>query len=131
MTDKRRELLLSITEKDFEVSTFHAGGPGGQNQNKRFTGVRILHKPSGAIGESREERSQLSNKRAALKRLSESVKFKLWLNRTIYEMISGKTIEQRVDELMTPDKIKIEVKDQSGKWTLFDSMDNPEPPIEE
>ena len=46
-----REKLFSI--KDFEVQTFRSGGPGGQNQNKRNTGVRIIHKSSGAKEESR------------------------------------------------------------------------------
>jgi protein subunit release factor B len=60
-----RELVLSVTLKDCEVQTFRAGGKGGQNQNKRDTGVRIIHHPSGARGEARDERSQLQNKRLA------------------------------------------------------------------
>lgn len=49
-----RSLLFSVTIKDCEVQTFRAGGCGGQNQKKRDTGVRIIHHPSGARGESRE-----------------------------------------------------------------------------
>lgn len=30
-----RELMFSVTLKDCRVETFRAGGPGGQNQNKR------------------------------------------------------------------------------------------------
>ncbi len=51
-----RELMFSITKDDLDVQTFRAGGKGGQNQNKRETGVRIVHRPSGAVGESRSER---------------------------------------------------------------------------
>lgn len=69
MTD--RVLLFSVTVKDCEVQTFRAGGKGGQNQNKRDTGVRIIHHPSGARGEARDERSQLQNKRLAFKRMAE------------------------------------------------------------
>ena len=47
------------------METFRAGGPGGQNQNKRNTGVRWIHVPSGATGEARDHRTQGENKRAA------------------------------------------------------------------
>ena len=62
--------MFSVTLADCEVQTFRSGGKGGQNQNKRDTGVRIIHHPSGARGESREERSQLQNKRAAFARMA-------------------------------------------------------------
>lgn len=79
-----RELVLSVTLADCRVDTFRSGGKGGQNQNKRETGVRIVHEPSGAVGESREERSQLQNKRTAFKRMAATAKFKLWVNRELY-----------------------------------------------
>lgn len=69
---------LTITIKDCEVQTFPAGGPGGQNQNKRDTAARVIHHPSGARGESREFRTQLANKRAAFKRMAETPTFRLW-----------------------------------------------------
>lgn len=71
-----KEKILSVTLKDCRVDTFRAGGKGGQNQNKRDTGVRIVHPPSGAVGESREERSQLQNKTKAFRKMAESDKFK-------------------------------------------------------
>jgi protein subunit release factor B len=71
-----RHRILSVTIHDCEVQTFRSGGKGGQNQNKRDTGVRIIHHPSGARGESREERSQLQNKRAAFRRMAESQRFR-------------------------------------------------------
>jgi len=74
-----RHRILSVSVHDCEVQTFRSGGSGGQNQNKRDTGVRIIHHPSGARGESREERSQLQNKRTAFYRMVNSDKFKLWL----------------------------------------------------
>lgn len=68
--------ILSVTIHDCEVQTFRSGGKGGQNQNKRDTGVRIIHHPSGARGESREERSQLQNKKLAFRRMAESQRFR-------------------------------------------------------
>jgi hypothetical protein len=111
-----KELLFSITKKDFIVQTFRSGGPGGQHQNKVETGVRIIHKESGAVGESREERKQSINKKLAFGRLVESPKFKLWHTRKIYEVLNGITIDKEVDELMKSKNIKIEVVDETGKW---------------
>lgn len=64
-----RKLVFSATRKDFRVDTFRSGGPGGQNQNKVETGVRIVHLATGLKGESREERSQHANKKKAFERL--------------------------------------------------------------
>ena len=111
-----KKLLYSVTKKDLRVQTFTSGGPGGQNQNKRETGVRITHPESGAVAECREQRSQGQNKKTALKRLTEHPKFKLWNAKRCYEILSGKTIEQRVEESMIPKNLKVEgIVD--GKWS--------------
>lgn len=91
---KERELILSLTKKDFKIETFRSGGKGGQNQNKVESGVRIIHEKSGARAESREFRDQLSNKKAAFKRLCESDKFKIWHKIEVAKVIALK--EKRV-----------------------------------
>jgi protein subunit release factor B len=98
--------ILSVTLADCELDTFSAGGPGGQHQNTSNTGVRIRHKASGAVGEARDNRSQLQNKKAAFKRMTEHPKFKIWLNRQIYE--SGETIEQKVARDMQRGNLRVE-----------------------
>ena len=113
-----KELLFSVTKKDLKVDTFRAGGKGGQNQNKRNSGVRIRHPESGAVGESREERNQYQNKKIAFKRLVKNPKFKLWLNRKAKEVIDKKTLEQRVEEMMNEDNLKIEIN-ENGKWVAY------------
>ena len=51
------------------VDTFRSGGKGGQHQNVTESGVRLTHLPSGLVTSSRSLRSQLGNKRAALRAL--------------------------------------------------------------
>lgn len=111
----RKEKLFSLTKKDFEIQTFKSGGPGGQHQNKTDSGVRIIHKESGISAESRSEKSQKQNKKIAFEKLCSNLKFKLWLNRRIFEITSGKSLEQRVDGQMKAENIKVEVK-EDGKW---------------
>lgn len=110
---------LTVRLKDCRVDTFRSGGKGGQNQNKRDTGVRIVHEPSGAVGESREERSQLQNKKAAFRRMVDDPKFMAWVR-----MQGGRQakIEAEVDRLMQDRYIRTEVK-ENGKWAVKEPKD--------
>lgn len=111
------EKILTVTIHDCEVQTFRAGGKGGQNQNKRDTGVRVIHHPSGARGESREERSQLQNKKTAFKRMVDTPQFKYWI-----EVVTKKieSEEAYLKRMLQPDLLKIEVRDSNGKWVDYD-----------
>ena len=73
------------------------------------------------MGFSADERDQLRNKQMAFRRLGESAAFRAWARRVAAELVTGKTIEQRVEEEMVPEKLKVEVKDEKGRWTIAKS----------
>ena len=111
-----KKLVLSVTPDDCEMQVFRAGGKGGQAQNKTSSGVRMIHHPSGARGESREERSQLQNKKRAFFRMAQTVSFQAWARRQALEKPDP---EVWVKEQITPDKLRVEVRDK-GKWILVE-----------
>ena len=115
-SERKWEPLFTLTKKDFEMQTFRSGGKGGQHQNKIESGVRLIHRASGAVGESRSDKSQHRNKGLALQHLAVSGKFKAWVNRIAYEITSGKTIEQRVEEAIQPKNLRVEIQDENGNW---------------
>ncbi len=56
-------------EREVLVTFFVAGGPGGQHRNRRHTGVRLFHPPSGITVTATERRSRLQNLETAWERL--------------------------------------------------------------
>lgn len=103
-----------MTAKDCKWDYLAASTKGGQGANKRATGVRCTHAASGAVGKSRDERSQLQNKRTAFMRMADDPKFKSWHRMEVAKVLgTWRDIEKVVDEQMK--QIKIEVM-QNDKW---------------
>ena len=76
-------------------------------EEEKDTGVRIIHHLSGAVGESRSERSQYQNKKLAFQRLANNKKFKVWVNRKVHELSKGKSIAEKEVEYMETTNLKI------------------------
>lgn len=112
---KERIKIKLVTAKDCEFSTYCGSGAGGQARNKVHSAVMCRHPASGAIGRCSESRSQLENKQMAFRRMAETPKFKVWVNRRLYEIQQGETMEHSVEKMMAPENLLIEVK-RDGKW---------------
>lgn len=119
MSKNEKNLLFSVTIKDCEVQTFRAGGKGGQAQNKTDSGVRVIHHPSGARGESREERSQLQNKKTAFTRMATSPAFTYWAHAIANNVKTPLELEAEVERDLAPENLITEVK-VDGEWVTVD-----------
>lgn len=109
MGDKPKQLLFSLTAKDFEFQTFCTGGSGGQHRNAKQNGVRCIHTASGARAEHRDGRDQVRNKREAFSKCVQTPEFKAWHRTEVARRLGHyKGLDKIVDEAMRPENLKIE-----------------------
>ena len=113
---QKMEMIFSVTIKDCEVQAFCAGGPGGQHQNKTASAIRVIHRLSGAVGESREMKSQHANKQRAFRRMAESDKFQRWAKIEAARRAGEPSLESKVRQMMTQGCIRVDIHDERGRW---------------
>jgi len=107
-----REPIFSLTRKDFKVETMRGSGKGGQKRNKTESKVRITHIETGISASSDDDRDQRKNRKIAFKRLCADRRFKAWLSQKTLRSID---IQREVEQDMSPDNIKIEVR-RGNMW---------------
>lgn len=110
-----KKRVSTVTAQDCEWQFFRAGGKGGQAQNKKSSGVRCIHHPSGAVGEARDQREQLQNRRAAFRRMAETKEFQFWARKQAGIDSMRPSVEEVVREQMLPHNLRTEVF-RDGKW---------------
>ena len=60
---------VEIRPEDIEMQVYRSSGAGGQHINKTSSAVRLIHKPTGIVVASQQERSQFQNKDNCMKQL--------------------------------------------------------------
>lgn len=118
---KERERLFSVTIRDCRVDTYRGSGKGGQNRNKRDTAVRVVHEPSGAVGQSEEQRTQWQNKKTAFKRMAQTDEFQKWARMESARMCGDLDIIKAKVEKEMRRNVKSEKKDENGRWVPWDT----------
>lgn len=111
-----KKLLFSVTKKDLKIEWFSGTGAGGQYRNKHQNCVRVHHSESGALVTGQSNRNRESNIREAFSNLVKNPKFKIWHTRKCNEALTGKTLEEKIEEMMKPENIQVEGQDEDGKW---------------
>ena len=115
-----KEVLFSVTKKDFDISWFSGTGKGGQYRNKHQNCCRITHPESGATGIGQTNRNRPANQREAFNSLVTSDKFQKWLRVQVAKK-TGEYVEidKAVERAMRPENIVVEVM-QDGKFVVVE-----------
>ena len=69
MPDLPEDVEIEIRPEDIEMQVYRASGAGGQHVNKTSSAVRLIHKPTGIVVATQQERSQFQNKDNCMKML--------------------------------------------------------------
>jgi len=73
-----RDIKVQVSDRDLKWEYMRASGAGGQGVQTADSAVRLTHISSNTVVESQEERSQLLNKKRALKKLEKILYQQQW-----------------------------------------------------
>lgn len=113
----RLEMTRKAILNQLEITFIKGSGPGGQNRNKRFSGVRVRDPLTGLVGTATERRSQNQNLNKALERLEEKIE-----KRAFKPKVRKKTVpnqsnrKQRVFDKKARGQIKKLRSKKSDEW---------------
>ena len=119
-----KELLFSVTMKDFDISYFSGTGAGGQHRNKHANSVHLKHRDSGVMTSAQNSRSKEDNLRQAFLTLTANPQFKAWHKVKCAEMLqtaedkarAKQEADEWVSKQLSPEKLRVEVKDENNQW---------------
>lgn len=91
-----KKRIFSITAADCEWQYFRGSGDGGQKKQKTSSACRCIHRPSGAVGESKDGRSQLQNRKMAFQHMFDTKEFQGWMKLQI-DILQGNIKYEEVE----------------------------------
>lgn len=101
----------AVLEREVDVETYRASGPGGQHRNVTDSAVRLLHRPSGVRVSAAESRSQHQNRARAYARLVERLEA---LNRVPRRRVPTRPSTRAVERRLVAKQRRQKVKKMRG-----------------
>lgn len=91
-----RELIFKVTTDDLIETHIRGTGNGVQSKNKTSSGIRLVHRESGAVGEATDTRYQAAHRSLSFGRLREAPEFKAWFRTQSAKAMGQKSVETTV-----------------------------------